>query len=393
MRFLYLANIRLPTEKAHGLQIMQNCEAFAQNKAEVTLIVPRRRNTRPLREVQDVWGYYGVRQNFAIRRLACLDFMSAVKSGSALEKLIFLLQTLTFTLVLTVVLLFDSSDVYYSRDTLPLIILSFLKPRQKLIYEAHYLAKSRWGSALQRFCARRVNFVVAITGKLAADLQTRGARRTVVAHDGIRRERFENMPDPQSARRALSLPPDAFIVGYVGQLHILSMNKGVDTLIAAISQIKDKPVYLCLVGGPNTMADALRAYWKSCGLPDDRFLFLGQVHPLKVPTCLAALDVCAIPSPWTEYLAYYTSPLKLFEYMAAGRAIVSTDLPAVAEVVKNEESALLVPAGNLEALADAIARLYADPALRVRLGSAAQAAIEPYTWEARTRRILAALKL
>ena len=67
-KLLYISLMRLPTEKAHGLQIMQNCEAFAAAGCDVTLWVARRWNTRALRQIQDPYAYYGVQPNFKIPR-------------------------------------------------------------------------------------------------------------------------------------------------------------------------------------------------------------------------------------------------------------------------------------------------------------------------------------
>src|SRR4051812_30948237 len=75
MKLLYIASIRLPTEKAHGLQIVQNCEAFADAGAAVTLWVARRFNTAELRAVGDVWAHYGVKRNFVLRRIPCIDLL------------------------------------------------------------------------------------------------------------------------------------------------------------------------------------------------------------------------------------------------------------------------------------------------------------------------------
>jgi glycosyltransferase involved in cell wall biosynthesis len=141
------------------------------------------------------------------------------------------------------------------------------------------------------------------------------------------------------------------------------------------------------------MVEALRSRWLGLGLTADRFLSTGQVEPSMVPVCLAAFDICAMPFPWTEHFAYYASPLKLFEYMASGAAILSSDLPSTAEVVRDGESALLVPPGNVEAMAAALRRLYDDPALRERLGAAARQLAPQYSWQARAGRILLAIRI
>jgi glycogen(starch) synthase len=172
----------------------------------------------------------------------------------------------------------------------------------------------------------------------------------------------------------------------------MSMSKGVDLLIDALALLRDVPVSLCLIGGPESMTHALRDRWSALGLPIERFLYVGRLAPADVPVGIAAFDVCTMPFPWTEHFAYHASPLKLFEYMACGGTILSSDLPATAEVVRDGETALLVPPGDVAALAHAMRRLYDDPALRQRLGQAAQHKSARYTWQARAESILATMK-
>lgn len=391
MKLFYLANIRMPTEKAHGLQIMQNCEAFAAHGAQVTLFVARRFNTAEFRQVRDVWAHYGVAKAFAVFRVPCLDLFPILERFSG--RLTFAIQTISYLMTLCLILLFRRADVYYSRDPLTLFVLSIFLPRRKLAYEAHALVNSRLGSWLQKIVARRCGVVVAVTGYLAQKLLERGGIERVNAiteHDGFRAERFANLPDPSTARRQLNLPQDVFLVGYVGRLHTMSMSKGVDTLIDAIAAAQ-RPIALCLLGGPDEMAEQLRARWQSLGLPTENFRYLGQVKAADVPLRLAALDVCAMPLPFTEHFAYYASPLKLFEYMAAGKAIVASDLPSTAEVVKHGQSALLTPPGDVEALAQALQRLYDQVEVREQLAQQARRLADHYTWQARAERILAAI--
>ena len=217
------------------------------------------------------------------------------------------------------------------------------------------------------------------------------AERAYAAHDGVRLDRFAGLPDQHSARVAVGWPQDGLIAGYVGRLHTMAMDKGAGLLVDALAQIDG--VALALVGGPDDQAEALRARWIAHGLPENRFLYAGQVAPGRVPLYLRALDIAAMPFPWTEHFAWYASPIKLFEYMAAGCAIVASDLPSTAEVVTDGETALLVPPSDVDALAAAIQRLGSDPALRATLGAAARTlALRDYTWGGRAHFILAALK-
>jgi glycosyltransferase involved in cell wall biosynthesis len=235
----------------------------------------------------------------------------------------------------------------------------------------------------------RAGHVFPVTPPMARKFIERGADPAQMhpAHDGIRRERFDNIPDQATARHEIGWPESAFIVGYVGRLHTMSMDKGVGLLLQAITQVEG--VSLALVGGPDEMAAGLRQEWLDAGLPVARFLYAGQVAPVEVPRYQRAFDVCAMPFPWTEHFAYYASPIKLFEYMASGRALVASDLPAYADVVQDGDNALLVPPGDVDALAEALRMLRDDAELRMRLAVCAQERVlAHYTWDARAKMIL-----
>lgn len=398
MKLLYIMDIRLPTEKAHGLQVMQNCEAFADAGAEVMLWVARRVNTPALRAVLDVWAYYGVKRNFVLSRVPCIDLLPLVAGrGGALERLVFGLQLGTFLLAMLIRALFTQADAYYSRDERVVLLLSLVKPRRRIAYEAHNLSEGRIGRWIQRQAARRAESVFAVTGKLRDDLIALGAEpeRVFVARDGIRAERFADMPEQSDARRELGWASDLFVVGYVGRLQTLGMDKGVSALVEAVAKVDSSLASTCalaLVGGPDEMAEALRARWLALGQDGARFLYAGQVAAERVPLYLSAFDVCALPLLWTPHFAYYASPLKLFEYMASRRPILATDLPSNAEVVVDGESALLVPPGDVDAMAAAIRRLKDDANLRQRLADNAYTIVmAQYTWDARAKEILKVL--
>jgi glycosyltransferase involved in cell wall biosynthesis len=230
--------------------------------------------------------------------------------------------------------------------------------------------------------------VIPITAHLSSELQALGAdpARLLVAHDAIRKARFEHMPSQLQARAEIGWPQDAFIAGWAGRLHLMGADKGVGLLVDALRLVEGAS--LAIVGGPDEMVESLRQRWVTAGLDESRFLVSGHVPPDLVPLYLSAFDICVMPHPWTQYFAYYTSPIKLFEYMASGRAIVASDLPGFAEVVSEGESVLLVPPGDAGALAEAIIRLRDDPMLRKRLAARARTLVmSSYTWEARVQAI------
>jgi glycosyltransferase involved in cell wall biosynthesis len=374
---VYVANNRLPTEKAHGLQMVQNCEALAGVGYHVTLVAPRRINTPELRRARPLWEHYGVDRCFDLRRLPCLDLYGWFPRS----RVTFLSQTYTFLLALLIWLLPRRVAVLYTRDMFVGMALALFRPRTRLVYEVHDLHHSALGRRMQRYLARQA-YVVAITQPLADEMRQMGAKHILTAHDGVRAARFADVPDQAEARAQAGWPPQGFLVGWAGRLHVMGVDKGVGLLVEALREVEGAS--LVIIGGPPETVEELRQSWIAAGMDSARFLSPGQVAPEHVPLYLSACDVCVLPQPWTQRFAYYTSPMKLFEYMAARRAMVVTDLPGFVGVVADGETALLVPAGDAEAMASALRRLRDDLALRQRLADAAHTRVmQHFTWEAR----------
>jgi hypothetical protein len=244
MKLLYLSLMRFPNEKAHSLQIVQNCEALAQSGYTVELWVTGRKNTDEMAHIADVFAYYGVEQNFVIRRVPVLDLMPYTRGFT--ERVAFYLMQMTFLLSLIVMLWRENAAVYYTRDENVALLLTWLKPRSQVAYEAHLFSPSQRGAQIQRWVCQRVGNIIAITPRLADDLiAQRGATRAkmLVAHDGFRAKRFDNLPTQAQARQTLVWSQEWFIVGFVGRLHMLNVDKGVGTLIRAIAEC---PQPVCL---------------------------------------------------------------------------------------------------------------------------------------------------
>jgi len=239
----------------------------------------------------------------------------------------------------------------------------------------------------ESFVWRHADGYVTITSGLASAQNARfGARaRVVVVPDGARipasgaRSPATEASDG-TCRRDAGTP---CTVGYAGHLYAW---KGVDVLLEAVAQV---PGVRCLVaGGQDEEPDLarLRALAARLGV-EARVTFTGHLPPSDVPGVLAQADVLALPNPASAISTHATSPLKLFEYMAAGRAIVASNLPAIREVLTHDTNALLVAPGDPGALAAAIRRLAGDPALRETLASAARTAVAEYSWDRRAERL------
>ncbi|MGB1285329.1 MAG: glycosyltransferase family 4 protein [Aggregatilineales bacterium] len=381
--------MRLPTEKAHGLQIMQNCEALANAGYEVELWASGRVTTPDMQQITDIHAYYGVDKNFRIRRLPVIDLYPIARGNTKIERIAFYVVLMTYLLMLIARLLTNRADIYYSRDEYLIYALSLFFPAQKLAYEAHLFASTERGTRLQKSVLDRTDHIITITARLKADfIQTYNIpeAKILVAHDGIRAARFDDVPVQSEARQQIGWRDDLFIVGFVGRLHMLNVDKGVGTLIEALSGLDG--VAVALVGGPDEMVETFRQQWLTSGGSDDTFLYAGHVMPGDVPRYLSAFDVCVMPHPFTTQFAYYTSPLKLFEYMASKRAIVASDLPGWADILVHEQNALLIPASDDTALRAAMLRLRDNTELRQKIADVAyQDVMRGYTWAARAGHI------
>ncbi len=332
MKLVYLANNRIPSEKANSLQIMQMCQAFQRQGAEVTLVVPRRIQPRAMRSVHDPFQYYGLTARFPLERLPCLDALET--APGPLQHPAFALQAATFTLATAAHLARHPADLYYSRDPLSTTLMAAAPPsiRLRTAYEAHTFPKPGPRRRLHLWAAGRIGHLVCITRGLAGAYAAHGipAGRILVAPDAVDLERFRSLPDRAEARLQLDLPREARVVVYTGHLYPW---KGAHTLALA-SRHLPAGCLVCVVGGTEEDLAAFRRFLDAEGL--ERVRAAGHVPPDRVPVYLAAADVLALPnSARTEASALYTSPMKLFEYMAARRPVVASRLPALREVLRD----------------------------------------------------------
>ena len=383
MKLLYFADIRFPLERANGIQTMETCHALAGRGHEVTLVV-RPDTVAPPR---DPFSYYG------LPRLANLRIEAAPVAGPQIAR-----RAGYLSFAIGRALGGQRTNAIFTRD-LGVAAALLRMPRgirAPLIYESHGYSPEV-SEALPELVAtaRRPG-----AGKLAR-LRTReervwrGAEGYVTITEGLAdrlrtrfgtRDRLAVIPD---GTRVSGSPADVLlprpdpIVGYAGHLYPW---KGVDILLESLARLPHARGLI--VGGHDREPDLqrLKDAAGKMGIAA-RVTFTGPVAPSEVPQLLRKADVLALPNPASAISTFYTSPLKLFEYMAAGRPIVASDLPAIREVLRHEVTALLVPPGNPDALASAVERLASDPSLGPALARAASAAVLDYSWERRAGRL------
>ncbi len=220
--------------------------------------------------------------------------------------------------------------------------------------------------------------VITVSGVLRREVLTRGVvpERVVAMHNGVSTERFHPGIDGSAFRQQHDLRPDDIVVGFVGTF---APWHGVELLIeAALKLVAEQPRlrFLIIGGRPGEPRfNAARHRVHEAGARS-RILLVGEIPFAQVPEAMGAMDIATIP-----WATDYGSPMKIFEYMAMGKALVAPDLEVLREVFRPDVNALLVPPGDVGALAAAIGRLAVDGGLRQALGAQARRdAVEHHDW-------------
>jgi len=390
MKLIYIANIRIPTEKAHGIQIMKMCEAFSNQEVEVELFVPWRFN----KIKEDIFDFYGVKKNFKIKKIFSLDLIPF-----GIPKIGFWIQSLSFAKSVSLYSLFyarggsasgeKKADIIYSRDSFSLYLLSFFK--KNLVCEIHTFPKN---FVLHKRVFKKAKVIIVITKNLKESLVKKGVdeNKILVAPDGVDLSKFDIDISKEEARKKIKLPQDKKIIGYVGQLKTMGMEKGIKDLIEALNILNknNKSVVLCLVGGNDLDIIEYNKIVRKINLIE-RVIFVGQVQHKLIPYYLKSFDVLTMPFPNNKHYKYYMSPLKLFEYMASKRPIIASDLPSIREIL-NENNAILVKPDNFQDLAKGINRALKNQDFSDKISSQAYQDVQKYTWQKRIDNILKFIK-
>jgi glycosyltransferase involved in cell wall biosynthesis len=299
------------------------------------------------------------------------------------------------------------ADLLYTR--LPQAAAFASLAGQPAVLEIHDLPQGLLGPAFFRafLRGRGARRLVTISRALLSDLVEKldapaGPPFTIVAPDGVDLERFADLPPPEQARARLlaegrlppdgdggSLSPERFTAGYTGHLY---PGRGADLILELAARLPE--MLFLLAGGEPEDLSRLRQAASARGARN--LLLAGFVPNAELPVYQAACE--ALLMPYQRRVAAssggdigrYLSPLKLFEYLACGRAILCSDLPPLREVL-TPQNAVLLPPEDAAAWAAALQALREDPPRRVALAAQARRAAERHTWTARAARILEGL--
>lgn len=288
----------------------------------------------------------------------------------------------------------------YVRDAVCAAWLALLTPLHgsRVIYEVHDLEAAHpskaskwprlfWRHALpwlDRTALTRTYKLVSLTDLFRQWVISRGVRRAeavAVIPDAYDPALY--FPADESVERAeLGLPSGPSVIGYAG---LTFAYRRLDLLVRAFASVRvgHPDAKLVLVGGRPAEIEELQLMASELGLESGSVIFPGQVAQKEAAHYLNACDLLAIPDTVTGMTA---SPLKLFEYMAVGKPIVCKDMPALREIV-DDTSAVFFRAGDVTSLGDAINSVLADPSWGAKLGEAARAQAQRYTYRARAEAI------
>ncbi len=207
----------------------------------------------------------------------------------------------------------------------------------------------------------------------------------LLAPNGVELEKYDGLPNPVEARHQLNLP-EGLTVGFTGHIY---PGRGADLLFALAKEMPQ--VNFLWVGGTPELVEFWRG--KLIEAKMTNVTMTGFVKHESIPFYQAAADILLMPYSRSieassgQDIAEVINPMKMFEYMAAGRAIVSADLPSIREVL-NAGSAVLVEAGNFGKWKLEIESLLAHEPRRLALGAQARKDVERLTWVKREERVM-----
>ncbi|MBN1306123.1 MAG: glycosyltransferase [Anaerolineales bacterium] len=368
MKIAAIAGARVPSDTANSIQVMKACQALVQLGHDLTLLVPAPASDRAWEELA---AFYGLATSFEIQWIGTTS--RRVFTWQAVQRARQFQPDLVYTWM-------PQSAVFSLVYRLPTVFEIHIQPTG--------LFGPLWHWLFARLPGRKC--LMSITRALQEELERDFGMRmkpdkVVITPNGVELERFENLPDPGTARRQLNLV-QAPTVACTGHLYA---GRGVELFLALAARAPE--AHFLWVGGRPQDVDSWQEQARTGGLTN--VTFTGFVPNQALPVYQAAADILLMPygreiaGSSGGNSASVCSPMKMFEYMAAGRAVITSDLPVLHEVM-NEKNAVFCNPGDVEDWARAVKRLLSDENLRSSLAVQAQQDVKRFTWRERARRAL-----
>jgi glycosyltransferase involved in cell wall biosynthesis len=373
IKLVYVVNALLPNSRAHGIQIINTCEAVGNIGIDLTLLSPKLwQNKNSLSE------YYDISQSFNHLEIATLDIPKF--------PLQFLLRLVTFSVFTNVYLLYlylitlftNKKLVVYVRGeaVFSLLLLTLFIP---VFFETHQI---RNYEKMYRFVLKHVKGIIVITERLKKKFVEEygiDSEKILVARDSVDVSRYSGLIGDKALWRNYGIRENKIIVLYSGSL---TSEKGVHTLVQSAKHLSSN-VQVVIMGGNETQIDAIKAICRN----DNKISVIGHIDHKLVPKYISSADVLVLPDLSIDiYSNLYTSPMKLFEYMASGKIILASDIPSLREVL-TEDSAVFFQSGNEISLASKIKEILNDYENFNKKAQVARDIVSEFTWEKRALQI------
>lgn len=371
MRIAVIEPGSLPAQTANSIQRMKMAQALVAVGHTVRVFAP---GADPHVSWSDFAKHFGLRHQFELEWLPSLPLLRRYDFAFRVERAAH----------------HWGADLLYTRS--PQSATWAALRGLPSIFELHDVPMGAMGPwLLRRFIgasgARRlVANTQFLANKLGADYELPSrAGFLLVAPNGVDLERYTNLSEPAEARKQLGLS-ERFTIGYTGHLYA---GRGLELILSLARALSE--LNFLLVGGRE--ADVQRARALAGDLSN--VMLTGFVPNAELPLYQAAADVLIMPYSQQVAgssggdIAPYLNPMKMFEYLASGRPIVSSDLPILREIL-TDENAVILPADEV-AWTETLKALANDPKRRSALATAARQTAERYTWDARAGRLLEGL--
>ncbi len=374
MKIVYITNVRIPTPRAQGYAIMKMCEQFGLFGNDVELLIPDRSDSDGIGEPFD---YYKIERTFGIKKVFATDFLGkTLKFG----RFLYWVDILTFITGLYFKKFSNKSDIIYTRDFLIPLIFS----RNNFIcLEVHDIPKMKF---LFSYILRKPKMFFVLNKYLKNALMEFGVSESKIhiVPSGVDIKMFDNRINREDARNELGLPQEKKVVVYTG--HFYSW-KGVDCLAKVAEKMPD--VYFIFVGG----VEPELSNFKNRYSDQKNIIIRSFVKRELIPLYLKASDVLVLPNSAIEDISVkYTSPLKMFEYMASGTPIVASDLPSIREILNESNSVFAIP-DDSQSLSDSIRLVLSNEELGSKISKQAKNDVVSYDWGNRAKTILEFMEL
>ena len=374
MKIAYIATSNIPSSTANSIQVMKVCQALKLNGDEPHLFIPGRGELN----WDKLKRQYGLSQQFEITRIPSIKFF---------RRFDFIFKALSAARRW-------QAQVVYTRM---LWVARFAQLRRiPVILELHDVPAGRFGRNLFKAYLRSTSptKTVLITHALGRVIECRfhltiPESSQIVAPDGVDLERYQNLAAPVQARKALGLKESLTAV-YTGGFY---KGRGLELLLE-LAKAFPQVEFLWVGGRPEAVSE-----WQSTiqaqGIRNIRLT--GFVPNEILPQYQAAADILLMPLARNVSgssggnTADVCSPMKMFEYMAAGRTTLTSELPVLREVL-NEDNAMFYTPEDFADLKEKFALLVNDSNLRDRLAGQARKDVLQYSWQERMRKILTSFK-